>query len=81
MSALLRKIMLNHNGDFYFLNCLHSFRTKKNLNHIKKYVKIKAFSHVTMPFEVKLLLQSTNHLKAIKASFLIYADLKFLIKK
>ena len=28
LSALLRRITSNHNGDFYCLNCLHSYRTK-----------------------------------------------------
>ena len=40
---LLRAITSKHNNDFYCMNCLHSFRTKANLNHIKKYVKIKIF--------------------------------------
>ena len=31
LSALLGIKTLNHNGDFYCLNCLHSIRTKKNL--------------------------------------------------
>ena len=29
------------NGNFYSLNCLHPFRTKTNLNLMKKYVRIK----------------------------------------
>ena len=28
LSALLRRIDSKHNDDFYFLICLHSFRTK-----------------------------------------------------
>ena len=28
-SALLRGITSNNNGDFYCINCLHSFRTEK----------------------------------------------------
>ena len=43
LSALLRGITSKNKGDFYCLNCFHSFRTKKNLNHVKKYVKIKIF--------------------------------------
>ena len=30
-------------GDFYFLNCLHSFRTKNKLESYKEYAKIKIF--------------------------------------
>ena len=42
LSALLRRITPKHHGDFYCLNCLHSFATTtKNLNRIKKYAKIK----------------------------------------
>ena len=44
LSALLRGITSRNNGDFYCLNCLHSFRIKNNLNYIKKYVKIKIFA-------------------------------------
>ena len=29
ISGLLRGITSNHNQDFYCLNCLHSYRTKK----------------------------------------------------
>ena len=41
--ALLRGISLKHNGDYYYLSCLHSFRTKNKLESHKKHVKIKIF--------------------------------------
>ena len=34
LSGLLRGITSKYSGDFYFLNCLHSFETK-NVNLIK----------------------------------------------
>ena len=37
ISGLLGAITSNHNGDFYCLNCLHSYRTKGRL---KKHEKI-----------------------------------------
>ena len=40
ISKLLRGITSNQNGDFYCLNCFHSYRTKKNLENMKRYVKI-----------------------------------------
>ena len=43
LSALLREITSKHHGDFYCLNCLHSFATEKKVNLIKSYVKIKIF--------------------------------------
>ena len=54
LSALLREIISKTNSDYYFCICLHSFRTKKNLNLIKKYVKIKIF--VTFPSEARLII-------------------------
>ena len=35
LSVLLKGITSKHQDDFYCLNCLHSFRTKTNLNRIK----------------------------------------------
>ena len=37
---LLRGIPSNHDGDYYCLNCFHSYRTENKLNLHKKYVKI-----------------------------------------
>ena len=39
LSALLRRITWKHQGDFYCLNCLHSFAIKNKINLIKNYVK------------------------------------------
>ena len=40
LSRLLRGISINHDGDYYCLNCFHSYRTENKLNAHKKYVKI-----------------------------------------
>ena len=39
ISALLKGKTSNHNGDFYCLNCFHSYRTK-DLKNMKRYAKI-----------------------------------------
>ena len=39
LSALLRRITGNNNGDFYCLNCFRSYNTKIGLKSIKMYVK------------------------------------------
>ena len=31
ISGLLRGLTSNHNGDFYCLNCFHSYRTNRKL--------------------------------------------------
>ena len=36
LSRLLRGITSNHDGDFYCLNCFHSYRTKNKLEAHKK---------------------------------------------
>ena len=36
LSALLRGITSKHDGDFYYLNCFHLYRTK---NRLEKYEK------------------------------------------
>ena len=46
ISGLLRGITSNHNGDFYCLNCLHSYRTKSK--H-EKICKNHDFCHPKMP--------------------------------
>ena len=40
ISRLLRGITSNNNGDFYCLNCFHSYRTKKDLKNMKRYANI-----------------------------------------
>ena len=35
LSRLFRGITSNHDGDFYYLNCLHSFRTDNALKNMK----------------------------------------------
>ena len=39
LSGLLREISSNHNGDFYCLNCFHSYSTKNKLEAHKKYMR------------------------------------------
>ena len=43
LPALLREITSKNNGDFYYLICLHSFRTKNKLESHKKSCENKIF--------------------------------------
>ena len=49
ISGLLRGIKSNHNGDFYSLNCLHSYRTKRILKKHEKICKNHDFCNLKMP--------------------------------
>ena len=51
LSALLRKKTSNHKGNFYYLNCLNSFRTEDKLKIHKKISKNKDFCGAEMQSE------------------------------
>ena len=53
ISKLLRGITSNHDGDFYCLNCFHSYRTKETLKKHEKVCKDYDYCHVKMPYEDK----------------------------
>ena len=65
LSALLRGITSNHNGDFYCLNCFHSCSTKNKLKN-------------KLPNEDNKMLKY-NH--GEKSPFMICADLECLLEK
>ena len=81
-SALLRGITSKNknNGDFYCLNCLHSFRTKKKLESHKRECKNIDFCNVIMPSKDTKLLEFNQYQKSDKAPFIIYADLECTIE-
>ena len=62
ISGLLRGITSNHNGDFYCLNCLHSYRTKSILKKHEKICKNHDFCNLKMP-EVYKVHQEKNQSK------------------
>ena len=51
--TLLHRRTLKNKGDFYFLNCHHSFRTEYNLKPQEKVYKNKDFCGIVMPAEKK----------------------------
>ena len=81
ISALLKRIKSNHNGDFYCLNCFHSYTTKKRLKKHEKICKDHDFCHVKMPDEDKKILKYNPGEKSLKVLFIVYADLECLLKK
>ena len=81
ISGLLRGITSNHNGDFYCLNCLHSYRTKNKLKKHEKICKDHDFCHLEMPDVENNILESKPGKKSLKHPFIIYANLKCLLLK
>ena len=81
ISGLLRGITLNHNGDFYCLNCLDSYRTKSKLKKHEKICKNHDFCHLKMRDAESDILQSKPGKKSLEHVFVIYADLECLFLK
>ena len=81
LSALLRIIASRHHGDFYCLNCLHSFARESKRESHKKVCKNIDFCNAIMPSQYTKILEFNQYQKSEKASFIIYADLECLIEK
>ena len=81
LSALLKGITSYQNGDFYCLNCFHSYtsenRLKKHYNVCKNY----DYCYVEMSKEDKKILKYNQGEKSVKVLFIVYADLQYLLEK
>ena len=76
LSTLLREITSKHHGNLNCSNCLHFLEEKTNLSLIKTYVKIKflrSCSAIRKGFN--------QCMKSDKMPYIIYEDIKSLIKK
>ena len=81
LSALLRGITCKQHGDFYCLNCLHSFATENKRESHKKVCENKDLCNVVMLSKDTKILEFNQYQKSDKATFIIYADLEYLIEK
>ena len=81
LSRLLRGITSNHYGDYYCLNCFHSYRTEKKLNFQKKVCENHEYCSIEMPSNSNNLIRYNQGDKSLKLPFIIYADLECLLKK
>ena len=81
LSGLLRGITLNHNGDFYCLNCFCVYTTKNKIEAHKKICQNYDYSHVEIPNEDNKIIKYNQGGKSIKSPFIIYADLECLPEK
>ena len=81
LSPLLRGITSSNSGDFYCLNCFHSYHTNNKLKKHERVCNNQNYRHADMPEEDKNILKYTPGEKSLKVPFTIYADLKYLLKK
>ena len=78
---LLHGVTSKHKGEFYCLNCLHSFRTENKLKSHEKVCKTKVFCGSVMSSEKDKILEFNEYIKSDKMPYIIYADMESLIKK
>ena len=81
LSRLFRGITSNHDGDFYCLNCLHSFRTDNALKKHERLCENNDYCYVEMPTKLNKILKYNRGEKSLQTPFVIYADLKCLLLK
>ena len=80
LSASLHGITWKHKGEFYCLNCLHSFTTEKKLkSHENMYIQRSLW--IVMPPEKDKILEFNQYIKSDKILYIIYANIESLIKK
>ena len=77
LSALIRGITGNNNGDFYCLNCSQSYTTENKLKKHKNVSENHDYCYVEMPEELKY----NEGGKSMRIPFIIYADLERLLEK
>ena len=77
--ALLRGVTSTHNGDFYCLNCFHSYRTSNKLQEHEKLCQTHDFCNLKLPSDEYI--ESTPGKNTLKMPFIVYADLECLLIK
>ena len=80
LSALLRGIASNNSGDFYCLKCFHSYITKNRLEKHKNVYENHDYCCIEMPEEDNKILKYNQGGKSMRALYVIYADLEYLLK-
>ena len=81
ISGLLRGITSRHNGDFYCLNCFHSYTTENKLRKHEKICNDHDFCFLKMPDDDNKILKYVPGKKSLKVPFIICADLECLLQK
>ena len=79
--SIIKRKTAKNNGDFYCLHCLHSFRTKNNLEPHKRVCENKDFCNIIMLSEDTKILKFNQYQKSNKTPFIPYADLEYIIEK
>ena len=76
--ALLRGITSKHDGNFYYLNCLHSLRTENKLKSHEKVCENKVFCGVVIPSDKNNILEFNQYMNSDKIPYVFYPDIESL---
>ena len=80
LSRVLSGITSNHDGDFYCLNCFHSYSTNSKLKKHEKACKDYDY-YIKMPKEDEKRLKYNPGEKSLKSQFIVHAVLECLLEK
>ena len=80
LSALFRGITSNNNGDFYCINCLHSYRTENKLKRHENACKNYDCCYVVMLNEDNKIVKYSHGEKSMKVPFIIFAEVEYLLE-
>ena len=81
LSRLFKGITSSHNGDFYCLNCLHSFRTNSKPKEYERLCENNYYCKEDMPDKKHNIFKYNDGMESLKIPFVIYVDLECLLKK
>ena len=81
LSALLRGITSNHNGDFYCFNCFHSCSTENNLKEHEEKCNIHDYCRTETRKWFEKILKYSHGEKLWKIQFFISFDVEVLLPK
>ena len=81
LSALLRGVTSKHEGDFYCLNCFHSYSTKDKLKKHKDVCENHDYFYIEIPKEDSKVLKYNYGEKLMKVRLNIHVDLESLLEK
>ena len=80
LPALFRGTTSSNNGDFYCLNCFHSYRTHNKLTKHERVCNNHDYCRIDMPKENEKMKYLPGE-KSLKDPFIVYADLECTLEK
>ena len=81
ISGLLRGITSKQTGDFYCINCFHSYTRERKLRKHEKICNDHDFCYLKMPDKDNKILTYIPGKISLRIPFVIYVDLECLLQK